>query len=141
MWKQSFFWTFPHYIAGGSAAGLLTIADRHNGWQITLLVVPMLYWMVHAYKLYLERIEQERRGMEEFSALHFRTIESLAVAIEGRDPERRKHRAECVERRTRDRPADGIVAIRILWPCARPRCCAMSGSWRCRNIFFPSPAG
>ena len=92
LWRQSFFWTFPHYIAGGSAAGLLTIADRHNGWQITLLVVPMLYWMVHAYKLYLERIEQERRGMEEFSALHFRTIESLAVAIEGRDPEHRKHK-------------------------------------------------
>ena len=52
----------------------------------------MLYWMVHAYKLYLDRIEQERRGIEEFSALHFRTIESLAVAIEGRDPERRKHK-------------------------------------------------
>jgi diguanylate cyclase (GGDEF)-like protein len=48
------------------------------------------YWTFP--KLYLERIEQERRGMEEFSALHFRTIESLAVAIEGRDPERRKHR-------------------------------------------------
>ncbi len=91
-WKQSFFWTFPHYVAGGSAAALLTIADRHNGWQITLLVVPLLYWMVHAYKLYLERIEQERHGVEEFSALHFRVIESLAVAIEGRDPERRKHR-------------------------------------------------
>jgi diguanylate cyclase (GGDEF)-like protein len=91
-WRQSFFWTFPHYVAGGSAAALLTIADRHNGWQITLLVVPMLYWMVHAYKLYLLRIEQERHGGEEFSALHFRVIESLAVAIEGRDPERRKHR-------------------------------------------------
>jgi diguanylate cyclase (GGDEF)-like protein len=98
LWKQSFFWTFPHYVAGGSAAALLTIlvyghgADRQNGWQITLLVVPTLYWMVHAYKLYLERIEQERRRMEEFSALHFRVLESLAVAIEGRDPERRKHR-------------------------------------------------
>jgi len=91
-WKQSFFWTFPHYVAGGSAAGLLTIANRHNGWEITLLVVPMLYWMVHAYRLYLERLEQERRGMEAFSALHFRTIESLAVAIEGRDPERRRHK-------------------------------------------------
>jgi diguanylate cyclase (GGDEF)-like protein len=86
-WKQSLFWTFPHYVAGGSAAGLLTIADRHNGWEITLLVVPMLYWMVHAYKLYLEGIEQGRRGIEELNALHFRTLESLAGAIEGRDPE------------------------------------------------------
>jgi diguanylate cyclase (GGDEF)-like protein len=55
VWKQSFFWTFPHYVAGGSATGVLTIANRHNGWEITLLVVPILYWMVHAYKLYLER--------------------------------------------------------------------------------------
>ncbi|HSP67284.1 MAG TPA: diguanylate cyclase [Bryobacteraceae bacterium] len=86
-WKQSLFWTFPHYVAGGSAAGLLTIADRHNGWEISLLVVPMLYWMVHAYKLYLERTEQQRRQVEELSALHFRTMESLAGAIEGRDPE------------------------------------------------------
>jgi diguanylate cyclase (GGDEF)-like protein len=92
VWKHSFFWTFPHYVAGGSAAGLLAVADRHNGWEITLLVVPMLYWMVHAYRLYLERIEQERRGMEKLNALHFRTIESLAVAIEGRDPEYRKHK-------------------------------------------------
>ncbi len=91
-WKQTHFWTFPHYLAGGSAAGLLTIADRHNGWQITLLVVPILYWMVHAYKQYLAQTEQERRSMEEFRALHFRVIESLAVAIEGRDPERRKNK-------------------------------------------------
>ena len=71
---------------------MLTVADRHNGWEITLLVVPMLYWMVHAYKLYLEGTEQGRRGIEDFSALHFRTLESLAVAIEGRDPEHRRHR-------------------------------------------------
>src|SRR6185295_3076527 len=55
-WKQSSFWTFPHYVAGGSAAGLLVIADRHNGWEITLLIVPILYWMVQAYKLYLDRL-------------------------------------------------------------------------------------
>ncbi|HEY2845353.1 MAG TPA: hypothetical protein VGJ09_16940, partial [Bryobacteraceae bacterium] len=65
LWKQSLFWTFPHYVAGGSAAGLLTIADRHNGWEITLLVVPMLYWMVHAYKLYLDRGDQQRRAVED----------------------------------------------------------------------------
>jgi diguanylate cyclase (GGDEF)-like protein len=52
----------------------------------------MLYWMLHAYKLYLERIEHGRREVEEFNALHFRTIESLAVAIEGREPEYRKHK-------------------------------------------------
>jgi diguanylate cyclase (GGDEF)-like protein len=92
LWRRSYFWTFPLYVAGGSAAGLLTIADRHNGWEITLLVLPMLYWMLHAYRQYLERIDQHRQGMEELSALHFRTIESLAVAIEGRDPEHRKHR-------------------------------------------------
>jgi len=91
-WKQSLFWTFPHYVAGGSAAGLLTVADRHNGWEITLLVVPMLYWMVHAYRLYLERTDAERRVIEELSGLHFRTMESLAGAIEGRDPEHSRHK-------------------------------------------------
>ena len=95
-WKQSFFWTFPHYVGGGGAASLVVLTYRHqadpqSAWQLTLLMVPILYWMLHAYKLHLERVEQERAGMEQFNALHFRTIESLAVAIEGRDPEYRKH--------------------------------------------------
>ena len=92
LWKRSHYWTFPHYIAGGSAAGLLSITDRHEGWEITLLVVPMLYWMVQAYKLYAERERQHRREMEELNALHFRAMESLVVAIEGRDPENGRHK-------------------------------------------------
>jgi diguanylate cyclase (GGDEF)-like protein len=95
-WKQDFFWTFPHYLASGGAASLLVLlydrdAGRNHALQVTLLMVPVLYWMVHAYRLHLERIQQERRGAEEAGALLFRTIESLAVAIEGRDPEYRKH--------------------------------------------------
>ena len=114
-WKPSFFWTFPHYVAGGSAAGLLTnlvyggSADRHNGWQITLLVVPMLYWMVRVYKLYLERIEQERRGSRGVQRAPFPRDRIARCGHRGPRSGTSQASSECVERRTRDWPADGVA--------------------------------
>ncbi|MFM2124967.1 MAG: hypothetical protein RL328_1418, partial [Acidobacteriota bacterium] len=91
MWRDRYLWTFPHYIAGGGAAGLLGLLGYRTGWETTLLIVPVVYWMYHSYQHYSEQLLEERRQVHELSALHFRTIEALALAIEGHDPTKHGH--------------------------------------------------
>jgi diguanylate cyclase (GGDEF)-like protein/putative nucleotidyltransferase with HDIG domain len=90
-WRENFFWTFPHYIAGGGAAGLLSLMGNRTGWEAALLIVPVIYWMFHSYRYYVDQLQEERRQVRELGSLHFRTIEALALAIEGHDPAKHGH--------------------------------------------------
>ncbi len=91
LWREYYFWTFPHYVAGGGAAGLLSLLGGHSGWETALLILPVTYWMYHSYRYYLQRLDEERRQVRELGGLHFRTIEALALAIEGHDPTKHGH--------------------------------------------------
>ena len=44
-----------------------------------------MYLIYRSYRLYLERLENEKKHAEEVSGLHLRTIEALALAIEAKD--------------------------------------------------------
>src|SRR5262250_684415 len=44
-----------------------------------------MYWIYRSYRLYLGRLEDEKRHVEEMAGLHLRTIEALALAIEAKD--------------------------------------------------------
>ena len=90
-WREYSFWTFPHYIAGGGAAGLLSLMGDRSGWEAALLIVPVIYWMFHSYRYYVDQLHEERRQVRELGGLHFRTIEALALAIEGHDPAKHGH--------------------------------------------------
>jgi diguanylate cyclase (GGDEF)-like protein/putative nucleotidyltransferase with HDIG domain len=68
------------------------------GWQTSLLVLPLVYWVYRSYHLYLakladekKQVEIEKGNAEEVALLHLRTIESLALAIEAKDHTSHKH--------------------------------------------------
>src|SRR5205823_11262798 len=44
-----------------------------------------------SYRLYLERLEHEKNHVEDMAALHLRTIEALALAIEAKDHTTHEH--------------------------------------------------
>jgi len=50
-----------------------------------LLVLPVVYLIYRSYRLYLGKLEDEKRHVEEMANLHLRTIEALALAIEAKD--------------------------------------------------------
>jgi putative nucleotidyltransferase with HDIG domain len=50
-----------------------------------MLVAPVMYLVYRSYRLYLGRLDDARKHAQETSALHLRTIESLALAIEAKD--------------------------------------------------------
>ncbi len=72
--------------------GLVGIINQQAGWQTSLLVLPVIYWVYRSYRLYLgrleaekERVEIEKRHVEQIASLNMRTIEALALAIEAKD--------------------------------------------------------
>ena len=92
VWSECYFWSFPYYLVGAAAVGLVGIINRSAGWETSLLVLPLIYWVYRSYRLYLgrleaekERVEVEKRHVEEIASLNMRTIEALALAIEAKD--------------------------------------------------------
>ena len=85
LWSECYFWSFPHYLLGAAVAGFLGLLARNAGWQKTLLVFPIGYFIYRSYRLYLERLEAEKKHVEDMASLHLRTIEALALAIEAKD--------------------------------------------------------
>lgn len=105
IWGETYFWSFPYYLVGAAVVGFVSFSNRHVGWQSTLLVLPVMYWIYRSYHLYLGRLEDEKkrveieklqveaekRHVEEVSALHLRTIEALALAIDAKDHTTHEH--------------------------------------------------
>jgi len=92
VWSECYFWSFPYYLVGAAAVGLVGIVNSRAGWQTSLLVLPVIYWVYRSYRLYLgrleaekERVEVEKRHVEQIASLNMRTIEALALAIEAKD--------------------------------------------------------
>jgi diguanylate cyclase (GGDEF)-like protein/putative nucleotidyltransferase with HDIG domain len=54
-------------------------------------VLPAVYLIYRSYRLYLGKLEDEKRHVEEMANLHLRTIEALALAIEAKDHTTHEH--------------------------------------------------
>src|SRR5437660_2159264 len=78
-------------MLGAATAGLIHFLNAHIGWQSSLLVLPPIYLMYRSYRLYLGKLETEKRHAEQVSKLHLRTIEALALAIEAKDENTAEH--------------------------------------------------
>src|SRR5437870_1296738 len=85
IWVECYFWSFPYYLVGAAVAGAIAWFNRKSEWQTTLLVLPAVYLIYRSYRLYLGKLEDEKRHVEEMANLHLRTIEALALAIEAKD--------------------------------------------------------
>lgn len=85
IWSECYFWSFPYYLVGAGLAGLVSYLNRTLGWQTAFLVVPAIYLIYRSYRLYLGKLENEKKYAEDMAKLHLRTIEALALAIEAKD--------------------------------------------------------
>ena len=91
IWKECYFWSFPYYLLGATLVCLISYINKSMGWQFSLLVLPVCYVIYRSYRLYLGRLETEKAHVEQMNALHLRTIEALALAIEAKDQTTRAH--------------------------------------------------
>ncbi|MGA7291088.1 MAG: HD-GYP domain-containing protein, partial [Terriglobales bacterium] len=92
VWAECHFWSFPFYMVGAAVVFAVGLLSKRVGWQTSLLILPLVYWIYRSYHLYLAKlaaekaqVEVEKRNAEDVASLHLRTIESLALAIEAKD--------------------------------------------------------
>jgi diguanylate cyclase (GGDEF)-like protein/putative nucleotidyltransferase with HDIG domain len=78
-------WSFCYYLVGVSVAEMVHRASGRLGWTFTLALLPPVYLIYRSVRLYFGKLEQERTHAESMAALHLRTIEALATAIEAKD--------------------------------------------------------
>ncbi|HWO39452.1 MAG TPA: HD domain-containing phosphohydrolase, partial [Candidatus Acidoferrum sp.] len=86
-----YFWSFPYYLVGAGIAGAVAWLNQTFNWETSLLLVPAVYVIYRSYRLYLGKLEDEKRHVEEMANLHLRTIEALALAIEAKDHTTHEH--------------------------------------------------
>jgi diguanylate cyclase (GGDEF)-like protein/putative nucleotidyltransferase with HDIG domain len=85
IWVECYFWSFPYYLVGAGVAGFLAWFNSVYEWETSLLILPAMYIIYRSYRLYLGKLEDEKRHVLEMANLHLRTIEALALAIEAKD--------------------------------------------------------
>ncbi|HEX6824600.1 MAG TPA: diguanylate cyclase [Candidatus Sulfotelmatobacter sp.] len=86
-----YFWSFPYYLVGAGIAAIIVWLNHAFNWETSLLVLPAVYLIYRSYRLYLGKLEDEKRHVEEMANLHLRTIEALALAIEAKDHTTHEH--------------------------------------------------
>ncbi len=139
-WHNNFLWSAPSYFVGAGTRRARGVAGRHTpatGWR--RFTFAPLYLMYRTYKVYMGRIEDEQRHVQQTSDLHLATIEALARAIDAKDQTTQMHirrvqvyaaglaKAAGPQRRTKSRAS------------RRRRCCTTSASWRCPSTSCRSP--
>src|SRR5215469_7509315 len=91
VWSDCYFWSLPYYLAGAAVAGLVGWVNQRISWQTTLLALPAMFVIYRSYRLYVSKLQNEKRHVEEMAGLHLRTIEALALAIEAKDQTTHDH--------------------------------------------------
>ena len=84
-WRQEFFWYFPFYVVGAGLVVAAQFISLAYDWWTSLLLIPTAYTVYRVYRSQLEIIQDREQHITETKALHLRTIEALAMAIEAKD--------------------------------------------------------
>jgi diguanylate cyclase (GGDEF)-like protein/putative nucleotidyltransferase with HDIG domain len=91
VWNENFLWSAPSYFFGaGSAAVAAAVVETGGYWMALLLAAPP-YLIYRTYKVYLGRIQDQQRHVQQVSDLHLATIEALALAIDAKDQTAQSH--------------------------------------------------
>src|ERR1700737_2055188 len=90
VWR-SYRWMLAYYVAGASLAWLIGTVPHAIQWELPIICLPLVYLVHRSNRTHLAQIEQEKKHVEDVNALHLRTIEALALAIDAKDQNTHDH--------------------------------------------------
>ena len=77
VWKEAYLWSLPYYLLGASILVVVEALAPRIGTQWLLVAVPLVYGLYRTFRMYVGRLEDERKHAQDIVALHERTIEVL----------------------------------------------------------------
>lgn len=77
VWKEAYLWSLPYYLLGASILVVVEAAVPRVGAQWLLVAVPLIYGLYRTLRMYVGRLEDERKHAQDIVAMHERTIEVL----------------------------------------------------------------
>ena len=91
LWRRDFLWFLPFYVVGAILAVTAYLIGNALGWMTSLLLIPMVYTVYRTYTSQMEFVREREQHAVDTEALHLRTIEGLAMAIEAKDQGTHRH--------------------------------------------------
>jgi diguanylate cyclase (GGDEF)-like protein/putative nucleotidyltransferase with HDIG domain len=91
VWHDNFWWIAPSYFVGAATSALAVTFVNHAGYWIAPITFAPLYLTYRTYNVYLGRMEDKQRHVQQTSDLHLSTIEALARAIDAKDQTAHMH--------------------------------------------------
>ncbi|HJU44087.1 MAG TPA: ATP-binding protein [Vicinamibacterales bacterium] len=80
VWHDNFLWSGPSFfVAGVAGAGAAVVIDRGEYAAAILMLAPV-YLTYRTYRVFLGRLADQKRHVEETEALHREAVEALAQA-------------------------------------------------------------
>jgi len=77
VWKEAYLWSLPYYLLGASILVVVEALVPHIGTKWLLVTVPLVYGLYRTFRMYVGRLEDERKHAQDIVAMHERTIEAL----------------------------------------------------------------
>ena len=84
VWKESYFWCFPYYLAGASLAAAVSVVTRHFGWEVAPMTLPVIFIIFRTYKGYFDNLRIQKEHAESLARLAA-IVESADAAIVSED--------------------------------------------------------
>jgi diguanylate cyclase (GGDEF)-like protein/putative nucleotidyltransferase with HDIG domain len=85
-WKESYSWLVPYYLVSAAIASAANAAATGGvSLQTILLILPAVYLAYRYYRVQKSNLEMREKTAKNMAALHLRTIEGLALAVEAKD--------------------------------------------------------
>jgi predicted membrane protein len=70
VWAECHFWSFPFYMVGAAVVFGVGFVSKQVGWQTSLLVLPLVYWVYRSKATGRDRKTQRRRRCRAAHAHH-----------------------------------------------------------------------
>jgi PAS domain S-box-containing protein len=80
IWRDGFLWSGPSFMVAGAAGAIAAILVERGGVWIALLMLAPVYLTYRTYDVFLKRLEEQKRHVEETTRLHGEAVDALLQA-------------------------------------------------------------